>query len=76
MAKFDVVAWMADQGLTCYRTQIDDLKAQRDEIVAEVAAAGGISWFGDHRTQLAAIDAEVASIEQAAYDRYTDWATD
>lgn len=74
--KFDVVEWMAEHGRPEYRIQIENLLAQRDEITAEVATAGGISWFGDHRVQLAMIDAEVDDIRAAAYERFTDWATD
>jgi len=68
----DVVQWFADRGVTCYQQQIDELRSQRQEIAVE----GGISMLGCHRTSLALIDADIASIEQAARDRYDDLASD
>lgn len=64
----DAVQWFADQGVTSYRDQIEDLRARRQEIVAE----GGISFFGDHRAQLAMIDAEIGSVRRAASVRYEE----
>ena len=69
-----VIEWMAEQGRTGYAAEINALLATRDEIFAEAGPNGKFCPFVQR--QLAQIDAEVAEVKRAAYDRYQDWASD
>lgn len=74
---FDVVKWMTDHGCPAYQAQIAERRSQIDEIEAEIAAAGGVNMgWGDAGAQVDRLKGEIAEIEQAARDRYDDWATD
>jgi hypothetical protein len=55
------VAWMAEIGRPGYANRI---KALREQLAAATPE------------QAATIEAEIAAIEQEAYDRYDDWKTD
>ncbi len=74
MATFNAVNWMYDHGHKGYADKINELRSVRDETIGEA----GRYWQFCEFTQkaLAKIDAEILEIEQAAQDRYDDWATD
>lgn len=63
MAKFDVIAWMAEKGRTSYRDQIGTLAAiagtHRDD-----------PWLVDF------LNTKIEEIRGEAQARYDDWASD
>jgi hypothetical protein len=68
------VEWMSQRGITSYITQI---QAIRSDMAITRAEAGryGDQCEATQRT-LSLMATEIAEIEQAAADRYEDWATD
>lgn len=74
--QFDAVRWFADRGDISYQEEIADLRAQRDELVAENKHPGAVCMYGNLGTMLASIDAEIMEIRATALDRYRDWAED
>jgi len=74
MAKFDVVAWMAEHGHPGYAAKINEIECHKWEVIGEA----GRYWQHCPFTAetLAKLDTAIAEIRQDAEDRYTDWATD
>ncbi len=71
----DTIAdWMADHGRTCYVNMIEEVRCTMNEIEAEGGRYGKFCPFVQE--QLAKCRAEIEDIQQSAYDRYQDWATD
>lgn len=68
------VAWMTKNGRLGYASEIHALEAIKWETIGEAGRYWQECPFV--REKIAKIRAEIAEIEQAALDRYEDWASD
>lgn len=69
-----VIDWMSRHGHTGYAREIQDILETRDLTIGEAGPHWQLCPFTQDR--LAKLDAMVAEVKQAAWDRYEDWATD
>lgn len=74
MTQFNAVEWMANNGHPSYAREINDLKCVIDEIKGDA----GRNWQFCEFTlaSIAKVKAQITEVEEAALDRYQDWATD
>jgi len=74
MTGAQAVKWMAANGRLGYASEIHALEAIKWETIGEA----GRDW--QHcpfvREKIKQIETEIAEVEQAALDRYEDWASD
>lgn len=69
-----VIDWMFENGHPGYANEIHEILATKDETIGEAGRYWQHCTFTQER--LAKLDARVAEVKQAAWDRYEDWATD
>lgn len=73
-SKFDVIAWMTENGHPGYANEIHDVRCNMDEIKGEAGPNWQICPFTQAR--LKSCEDQISEIVQSAQDRFDDWASD
>ena len=74
MTEDGAVEWMTKNGRPGYANEINALEAIKSETIGEAGRYWQFCEFTQEKVRK--IEAEIAEVKRAAYDRYDDWVSD